>query len=576
MGLIVTITKIDSTTPHFKVDQKKRISKLSATALLLIIIVVAVGAYALVQPPPSSSGSNTLYIDEPYWPGSLNQLTNPYPNWQMYTVYQPLVTANGSRLQQTGEIQYLPVLSENWSISADQKNIIFNLKDVKFSSGNPLNSYQVWGQFYGLYYLSANSSYWWNGYPVFDMTLCDFGPTTLALMNHSGLINPNADLLSIMQNSSWPIYVIGPHQIGFNIKSPFLWFLGPFFGYASLIFDTQWLLDHGGFGSPEKFNTYFNLNPIPGTGPYVVSTVKDNEFVKFTKNPNYWGKDLTEVQIESNPYIDPGHVQTVIISVRADDIARYTDISTGQASIAGIESVNWPLIIENQDKFGYAVLPPNPGLAIGIAMNTQRYPTNITAVRQAIQHAINLTRVNEIAYFNSLSPWVGPEYPTFKDFYNLGNFSGYEYNVSLSKQILAQANINPAKLPPLEFSILAGVTHALNTAQVIQSDLAQIGITVKINVLPTSQFLSAPPNPGCVSYIAALPVADQCSHLTWFGTATFGMTAVTPVDLLLTSVNGKAAGCNYALYNNPVVQTWINGFFETTDISMLQLLGIQA
>ena len=52
----------------------------------------------------------------------------------------------------------------------------------------------------------------------------------------------------------------------------------------------------------HKINSYFNHNPIPGTGPYVVSKVKPNEFVTFEKNPNYLGKKLTSIQVKSNPY----------------------------------------------------------------------------------------------------------------------------------------------------------------------------------------------------------------------------------------------------------------------------------
>jgi hypothetical protein len=47
------------------------------------------------------------------------------------------------------------------------------------------------------------------------------------------------------------------------------------------MFDTQWLLDHGGFGTPVQMNTYFNQNPIPGTGPYVVSGFSENSYVEF-------------------------------------------------------------------------------------------------------------------------------------------------------------------------------------------------------------------------------------------------------------------------------------------------------
>ena len=108
-----------------------------------------------------------------------------------------------------------------------------------------------------------------------------------------------------------------------------------------------------------------------------------------------------------------------------------------------------------------------------------------------------------------------------------------------------------SKLPTLEFTVLAGSTLAINTAQIVQANLAQIGITVKIEVLPTAQFFSAPPNAGSVSYDSALISANQDSQLTWFGSSTFGMAAITPVDLLQQAVNGKAFGCNYAIYATP-------------------------
>ena len=212
-------------------------------------------------------------------------------------------------------------------MSPNQETYTFDLRNVSFSNGDPFNAYQLWGQFYGLYYLSANSSSWWNGYQVLNMSASSFGPTTLSMMSKSGLIDPNADLLAIMQNSSWPIYVNGPHQIVFQITFPFQWFIGTFIDNVGLAFDTQWVLDHGGFGTPAQMNTYFNSNPPPGTGPYIVSKVIENELVTFTKNPNYWGAVLTPAQVMSNPYIDPGHVQTVVITVQTNDVARYVEYS---------------------------------------------------------------------------------------------------------------------------------------------------------------------------------------------------------------------------------------------------------
>ena len=265
----------------------------------------------------SSSGAiTTLSIDDSTWPvDDLNILWSvfgvPYPNWLADTVYQSLVTVNQTAEFGTGSIQYLPGLAQNWTVSADGTTYTFNMRqNVNFSSGNPLNAYQVWGEMYGFYYLTGNASSWLKGYNLFNMSSVKFGPTTIALMNSSGLITPSQTLLKIMQNSSWPIYVTSSNQIVFRLISPFIYFPGVMLVYQGLIFDTQWLLQHGGFGTPTLFNSNFNQNPIPGTGPYVVSKVAENNYVEFTQNPTYWGNSLTPAQISQQPLFDPGTRRT--------------------------------------------------------------------------------------------------------------------------------------------------------------------------------------------------------------------------------------------------------------------------
>jgi len=353
----------------------------------------------------SVSIPSLLTIDDFSWPaGNLNELNAisgvPYPNWLAYTVYQPLVTLNGSLMYSQGVLQVLPALAENWTVSPDGATYTFNLRPgVTFSNGDPLNSYQIWAEMYGFYYLADNSSDWYISYGIFNMTNVEFGSSTLALMNSSGLINPNAQLLSIMSNSSWPIYVIGPNQIVFHIIAPESWFPEALVVYTGLIFDTQYVLDNGGFGTPVTPNTYFNTNPIPGTGPYEVTNVVDDASVQFTKYTGYWAENWTAAQIQANPYMNPGEAKNVLVQAKIDDVSRYVDLSSGAAQIAGIQTQDWPLVLANPNEYSYFVLPNASQVFVGVAMNTQRYPTNITAVRQAIEHAINYTDVAAKAYF---------------------------------------------------------------------------------------------------------------------------------------------------------------------------------
>ena len=92
-------------------------------------------------------------------------------------------------------------------------------------------------------------------------------------------------------------------------------------------------------------------------------------------------------------------------------------------------------------------MPDKSMLFVGIDMNTHRYPTNITAVRQAIVHAINFTSISDKVFFGGLNPMVGPEYPAQSQYYDLGNLPPYQYNITLAQSILKNAWIKLQNCP---------------------------------------------------------------------------------------------------------------------------------
>src|SRR5208282_3157969 len=108
----------------------------------------------------------------------------------------------------------------SWNASSDGRTYTFNLRQgVKFSDGNALTAYDVWAQMYGFYYLSGNSSSsFFESYNVFNFTNVNFGPSSLTLLQQSGLTTPNAAALNMMSNQSWPIYVTSPDQIVFHLQ----------------------------------------------------------------------------------------------------------------------------------------------------------------------------------------------------------------------------------------------------------------------------------------------------------------------------------------------------------------------
>ena len=550
------------------------------------MIAVAAGVYLATKPSTtttttttsssSSSGTstgiiNTLTVDDESWPvGDLNQLNAigaiPYPNWLDYTVYQSLVTLNGTELYQNGTISVEPMLASSWNESASGTNWTFFLqKGVTFSNGDPFNAYQVWGELYGFYYLSGNTSGWAVGYNVFNMNDSNFGPSTLALMSSTGsqMINPTPQMLSVMTNSSWPIYVVNQYEIGFNLKAAFAYFPQMWVQFTGLMFDTQYVLNNGGFGTPAAYNTVFNYAPIPGTGPYEVvnSDVVPNSAVTFTQNPNYWAKNWTAAEIQANPYMDPGHVKTVVVTVQTDDVTRYVDLSSGSAYIAPILTTDWSSVISNS-KLSPFEMPSDSANTATVAINTQRYPTNNTDFRLAIVYAINYTQISDDAFLGTegggLTPMMGPEYPSFTQLYDLGHIAPYYYNVTLAEQYLKESGINTASLAPMDFRVLEGCGVCESAAQLIASDLAAINIPVTVVVTTPSEW-GPPLVAGYEGYTAELNVSQQSSNLAWFGAGgTFAPDEPTPADSLLTWVSNESVTQNSAIYYNPTVQICVD------------------
>ncbi len=553
-----------------------------------MLVVAAGAAYFLgyfgtsptTTTPPTTSTTgvsnvvhDTMTIDDVFWPaGDLNQLNAlgeiPYPNWLTYTVYQPMITVDPNALYNQGKVNFLPALADWWTQSADGTTYTFHLRHgVKFSSGNPLNSYQVWAEMYGFYYLSGNSSSFLESYNIFDFSHVTFGPTQIRALNASGLVSPSGDVMTMMQNQNWPIYVTNSSNIVFHLKAPFNYFLGTMVVYIGLVFDTQWLLDHGGFGTASGYNTYFNQHPIPGTGPYTVTQVSENSFVKFAQNPDYWGNSLSAAQIAADPYLDPGHAKTVLVQTVPTDTSRFTDLTTGSAQVVGILSQNYGTVV-NDPAYHHFLFPDQAAVFVGIAMNTHRSPTNITAVRQAIVRAVNYTDVSQKVFFGGLSPMIGPEYPVFSQFYGLGGAAPYQYDVNAAKKILSDAHVDPASLPAMEFRVVQGCDYCNLAAQIVKSDLAQIGLSVNIIVTPSAQY-TFPLTGGTQSYSQSLGAAATISQLTWFGTGTFAPAADTPADAWLLFVNNATVSNNWAIYSNPTVQKCVNGFTTVSDSTQL-------
>ena len=185
----------------------------------IVIVIVIAGVFVAVQySKPSAMTTTTqasmipgtLVIDDGSFPGEgLNILYAlqymPYPDWMEVTQYQTLINMNATAEFQEGKIQYLPDLATKWTVSPDGTTYTFTLRDgVKFSNGNPFNSYVVWFEMYSWYFLAGNSTGFLSGLNLFDGSAINFGPATYNLINQSGLANPSSQVLEIWRTRIGP------------------------------------------------------------------------------------------------------------------------------------------------------------------------------------------------------------------------------------------------------------------------------------------------------------------------------------------------------------------------------------
>src|SRR5579872_927712 len=203
----------------------------------------------------SSSGGTLVFDDFAYPEPDFNNLRtptlNPYPDWLESVTYQTLVDFNATAEQNFNQLQVLPDLASNWTVSSNGEVYNFTIRPgVTFSNGDRMNSYQVWAQFYMLYDLEGNFSTFWLGMPIFNFSHVAFGTGTLNVLNTSGLSTPSSAALAVMQNSSWPVYTSGPNNVIFQTDTPFSFFLPSLTGWTGFQMDSQYIIEHGGPGVP--------------------------------------------------------------------------------------------------------------------------------------------------------------------------------------------------------------------------------------------------------------------------------------------------------------------------------------
>lgn len=485
--------------------------------IVVVIVAAGIGVYVVHTQSSNGGGSsgtcsqplastNPIKVDQPELPDYLDpQQTFTTPGWAaVQQVYQGLVNYNGS-----SSTNFSGVLATNWTTSSDGLHWNFTLRSgVTFSNGDPYNAYVQWFSFYRSLLLNAgpqfilSQNFWYPGLNYYSNSTAIANEETnlSAFLNTTDFFAPTPGEIQVMAASNQSFQVLNANMIELNLgfgylgQVPYNYLLPSISAPNSYAVDPAFVQQNGGV-VPGVPNTYLDANTL-GTGPYTLTAYNPIDGGGYTLVPSshYWGTSAARAQPWNNA-IQPANT-TVQIVFSQTDTSTISDLLNGQAASASF-AYTGPSTINQLTGDPCLVVQPLStiyGATSGswwVFMNQSVFPFNNLSVREAIVHSINYPQIIQDAFGGYGSQWVGPVPPSYP-YYNPQSLPPYAYNLTLAQQEIRNSPCanNACAGTVFNYEYQTPGADWADATSILQSDLAQIGITIKPIGMSVSQLLS--------------------------------------------------------------------------------------
>lgn len=206
-----------------------------------------------------------------------------------------------------------------------------------------------------------------------------------------------------------------------------------------------------------------------GTGPFVIAEVEGTSRLRLEKNDSYWQEGL--------PYLD------------AVEITPITDDATRELALQGGEQ-DWIFTIAPQN---LQALQDDPDVVVETAsrlsydyfgLNLNREPFDDVRVRQAIAYAIDRQVICDFAFFGLCEPIHGPTASGSPWYFP---YAPYDRDLDRARDLLEEAGYGDGFTMQMMPAI--GFEETIRGSQIVQQQLAEIGITVEIDAVEFSEWL---------------------------------------------------------------------------------------
>ncbi len=322
-----------------------------------------------------------------------------------------------------------PNLATSWSVSKNSTQVSFDLRhSVRFQNGDRFTSADV-----------------------------KFSIERL-LSSQVKLLPGNASKLADWAKDVSSISTPTPYRVVVNLNQP-----EP---YIFDFFDNLYIIDQKALHGNTAITT---TSEAVGTGPFALKSWTPGQSMVLERNRYYF--------VKGEP-----HLNWVQVNIVPNAETAYLQLQSGQADfVANLPSTDVAAFRKSHPSQVVVGCPVN---FYFIGSDTAKPPLNNRYVREAINHAIDRRRFVSQILENQGEP-ITQVWTPYSPFYLPKLNSQMQFNLKTAKALMKKAGV---KHTTIELQVNANQPPLAELAQIMQADLAKIGITLTIQTIPAAQY----------------------------------------------------------------------------------------
>jgi dipeptide transport system substrate-binding protein len=340
-----------------------------------------------------------------------------------------------------GSTEPSPALAESWTVSDDGLEYVFRLRrgvkfhaNQSFTPSREMNADDV---------IFSFERQWKEDHPYHRI-----GGTSYDYFKDMGM----PDLLVSLDK-------LDDHTVRFRLSRP----EAPFLADLAMPFNIVQSAEYADLmmraGTPEKFDS----EPI-GTGPFTFVDFQPDVTVRYRAFPEYWAGKRP--------------IDTLVFSITPSAAVRLAKLKAGECHVIAFPTPGARAEIEADPNLTFM---QQEGLNVSyLAMNTTRPPFDDVRVRRAINMAIDKAAIIEAVYQGAGTVAKNPIPPTLWSYNDA--VEDYPYDPAAAQRLMIEAGLAEGFDTDLWYIPVSRPynPNGKRVAEMIQADLAQIGIRAKL------------------------------------------------------------------------------------------------